>query len=98
MVALCEEQLQRRARSATLQELSALAAAEANTAAALQTLSSSSGCDDSGRLGSSSSCCWDCNTYVTPAWWSLKVSHFQSTFVQRHALYWNSELAAVCGV
>jgi hypothetical protein len=84
MVALCEEQLQRRARSVTLQELSALtAAAEADTAAALQTLggSSSSGgyrqcsCDDDGRLGSSS-CCLDCNTYVTPAWWSLKVGGF----------------------
>jgi hypothetical protein len=80
MVALCEEQLQRRARSATLQELSALAAAEADTAAALQTISSSSsgssGCDDRGQLGSSS-CCLDCNTYVTPAWWSLKVSPCQ---------------------
>uniref|UniRef100_A0A383VBA5 ABC transporter domain-containing protein n=1 Tax=Tetradesmus obliquus TaxID=3088 RepID=A0A383VBA5_TETOB len=87
MVALCEEQLQRRARSATLQELAALSAAEAHAAAALQTISSSSssgsgsgsngyrecGCDDDdGRLGSSSSCL-DCNTYVTPAWWSLKV-------------------------
>jgi hypothetical protein len=66
-----------------MQELSALAAAEADTAAALQTISSSTGsssrggylqcgCDDEGGAGSSS-CCLDCNTYVTPAWWSLKV-------------------------
>lgn len=85
MIALSEQQLHRRARSATIQELQQLAAV--NAAAAVPLGSSGyqqCGCsqlDDMHSLGGNGSCL-DCGAYVTPAWWSLKVGSCHVTCLE----------------
>lgn len=73
MLALLEDQRRRQTRSPTLQDLQQLSAADRQQSTSLDCGPATACC---GVASSSNSYggLLDCGSYVTPAWWSLKVN------------------------